>query len=64
MGKNRDLRKRIDSLEERIREHQAKIAGEEVREFPNFNRICCWEREIQKHRLQIERAARRLRRDW
>ena len=38
MGKNRDLRKRIDSLEERIREHQAKIAGEEEREFPNFNR--------------------------
>jgi len=50
MGKNRDLRKRIDSLEERIREHQAKIAGEEEREFPNFNRICCWEREIQKHK--------------
>jgi chromosome segregation ATPase len=60
MGRSRDLKKRIHSLEERLREHHAKIAGEEKKEFPNHNRIRCWEREVQKYKLQIERAVRRL----
>ena len=61
---DRGLKKRIRALEERVREHHTKIAAEEKKEAPNYNRIRCWEREIEKHKLQIERALRRLGRDW
>lgn len=64
MGKNRDLKKRIESLEERIREHRAKISFEKRKAHPDDGLIRFWEREISNYRDEIERKYRRLRRDW
>jgi hypothetical protein len=64
MGKNRDLKKRIESLEERIREHRAKIGSERRKAHPDDGLIRFWEREISNYSDEIERKYRRLRRDW
>jgi chromosome segregation ATPase len=64
MGKNRDLKKRIESLEERIREHRAKISSERRKAHPDDGLIRFWEREISNYSDEIERKYRRLRRDW
>jgi len=64
MGKNRDLQRRIASLEERVREHRAKISSEKRKAHPDEGLIRFWEREISSYSEQIERKYRRLRRDW
>jgi hypothetical protein len=59
---NRNIRKAIRSLQERIREHQAKIADEP----PASPLVAYWEREISAWEKRIqrleERLARRVRR--
>jgi len=64
MGRNRDLKKRIESLEERIHEHRAKIDAETRSPLPDFGLIRYWEREISNYIDQIERKRRRLTREW
>jgi hypothetical protein len=46
-GKNRDLEKRIESFEERIREHRAKIDAEQRKAQPDDGLIRFWERDRQ-----------------
>ena len=46
MGKNKRVRKRINSLEWRIREHEQKIALEKERFNPDVGLIDHWEKEI------------------
>ena len=53
---NRNLRKTIRSLRERIREHQAKIADE----LPDSPLVTYWEREIQTWEKRIQRLEDRL----
>lgn len=64
MGKNRDLKKRIESMEQRIQEHRAKIGAETRNPDPDYGLIRFWEREINNYSDQVERKQRRLRREW
>ncbi|PPT08786.1 hypothetical protein CKA32_005793 [Geitlerinema sp. FC II] len=59
MGK-RHYYKSIQSLEKRIREHQAKIDAELAKESPNLGLIKHWEKEIRAFYNGIERARKRL----
>ena len=52
---NKQKRKRIESLEENIREHRDKIAKE-----PNANPKNHWEKEIRDWLAEIERIRKRL----
>jgi hypothetical protein len=54
-GQKRDLKKRIESLEERIREHRAKISSEGRKAHPDDGLIRFWEREISNYNDEIER---------
>lgn len=46
MGKNKRIRKGIESLEQRIREHENKIAIEGERYNPDYGLIAHWKKEI------------------
>jgi len=60
MGKNKRIRKRIDSLEGRIRQHEQKIEEEKKRVIPDAGLINHWEIEIKGWQEQIERKHKRL----
>jgi hypothetical protein len=60
MGK-KELRKRVQSLEQRIREHGTKILVERARPHPDEGRIRHWEAEVEAFRESIDRARKRLR---
>lgn len=60
MGKNKRVRKRINSLELRIREHEQKIAAEEERFNPDAGLIDHWKKEIKGWQEQIERKRKHL----
>jgi hypothetical protein len=53
---NRNIRKAIRSLQERIREHQVKIADEP----PDSPLVAYWEREIGAWEKRIQRLEDRL----
>jgi predicted nucleic acid-binding Zn-ribbon protein len=53
---NQNIRKAIRSLQERIYQHQAKIAEESS----NTQLVAYWEREIQAWEERIQRLERRL----
>jgi predicted nucleic acid-binding Zn-ribbon protein len=53
---NRNIRKAIRSLQERIREHRAKIADEP----PNSPLVAHWEREIRAWEERVQRLEDRL----
>lgn len=59
MGK-KELRKKIRTLEERIREHGTKVLTERAKPQPDRGRIRHWETEIRAFRDGIERARKRL----
>ena len=59
MGK-RALRKKVGTLEQRIREHGTKILVERARAQPDAGRIRHLETEIRAFRNGIERARKRL----
>jgi len=56
----RRYRRKIESLEERIREHQEKIRKEREKDKPDEGLIACWEREIMAFQEAIRRAKKRL----
>jgi len=59
MGK-KALRKRIESLSERIREHELKIRDEKSKTGPDYALIRHWETEIAAFLTSIGRAEKRL----
>ena len=59
MSKRR-YRRKIESLEERIREHQEKIQREKEKDKPDEGLIAYWEREIRSFQKAIRRAKKRL----
>jgi len=59
MGR-KELRKKVRTLNQRIREHEAKILVERGLERPDEGRIRHWEAEIRAFRRAIDRAQRRL----
>jgi hypothetical protein len=56
----KELRKKIHTLEQRIREHGTKILMEHAKAQPDHGRIRHWETEIKAFRDGINRARRRL----
>jgi hypothetical protein len=59
MGR-RELRKKIQTLEQRVEEHATKIAAERARSEPDEGRIRHLEREIRAFHDGIARARKRL----
>ena len=59
MGK-KALRKRIESLPDRIREHELKILNERAKPHPDHGLIRHWETEIAAFLTSIGRAEKRL----
>lgn len=59
MAKRR-LRKKIESLEARIKEHEDKIKAEKSRSQPDEGLIAHWEREVRSFRNAILRARKKL----
>jgi len=60
LGKKRRYRRKIESLEERIREHQKKIQRERGKDKPDERLIAHWEKEIRAFQEAIRRAKKRL----
>jgi len=56
----RRYRRKIESLEERIREHQEKIQREREKDKPDEGLIAHWEEEIRAFQEAIRRAKKRL----
>ena len=56
----KELRKKIRTLEQRIREHGTKILTERARAYSDEGRIRHWETEIKAFRDGINRARKRL----
>jgi hypothetical protein len=59
MGK-RALKKRIESLLRRVKEHEMKIQIEEAKETPDYGLIQHWQAEIDAFQLSIKKARKRL----
>ena len=59
MGKKHH-KKAIDSLTQRIIEHQEKIRVESDKDFPDYNLIKHWEKEIRAFNKAIQQARKRL----
>jgi len=59
MGK-KALRKRIESLLDRINEHELKILNEKTKPNPDYGLIRHWETEIAAFLISIGRAEKRL----
>jgi uncharacterized OsmC-like protein len=60
MGRNKKLRIRLESLRQRITDHQIKIALEHQRATPNLSLIRHWTVEIKAWDLTVENLKRRL----
>ncbi|MCA6501294.1 MAG: hypothetical protein ACK6CP_18065 [Pseudanabaena sp.] len=61
MGK-KNHEKSINSLKQRIIEHQQKIDMELLKDYPDLGLIHHWQKEIRAFELGIEKALKRLRR--
>ncbi|MEX5216030.1 MAG: hypothetical protein NW703_17950 [Nitrospiraceae bacterium] len=61
MGRNKKLRIRLESLRQRITDHQIKIALERQRTTPHLGLIRHWTIEINAWELTVEKLKRRLR---
>ncbi len=60
-GRNKKLRVRIESLRQRITDHQIKIALERQRATPDLSLIRHWMVEIKAWEQTVEQLIRRLR---
>lgn len=61
MGK-KNHEKSINSLQQRIIEHQQKIDTELLKDSPNLGLIRHWQKEIRAFEIGIEKAQKRLKR--
>lgn len=59
MGK-KALKKRIASLQARIREHEQKILCEQARTNPDLGLILHWQKEIAAFEKSLEKAEKRI----
>ena len=64
MGVNKQIRKKIETRQRRIREHMKKIREEANSDFPDQELMKHWKHEIEVWQDQIEKLERRLGRDW
>jgi len=64
MSRNRELRKRIVSQDEVVRDHEQKIRQERMKPQPDEGVIRTWQREIAAARKKVDSLTRRLKREW
>jgi len=64
MGQNKELRKKIASLHDVVRNHEVKIRTERARPQPGEGVIIPWQREITAARKKIDSYTRRLKKEW
>jgi hypothetical protein len=64
MSRNRELRKKIASQDEVIRDHEEKIRQERMKPQPDEGVIRTWQREIAAAGKKIDSYTRRLKREW
>jgi uncharacterized protein HemX len=64
MGRNRELRKRIASQDEVVRDHEQKIRQERMKLQPDEGVVRTWQREIAAARKKVDSLTRRLKREW
>ncbi|MEB3294349.1 MAG: hypothetical protein VKJ24_14415 [Synechococcales bacterium] len=57
---NKNHRKSIRSLTQRIEEHQEKIRLELEKDYPDQGLVNHWQKEIQAFHLSIQKAQKRL----
>ncbi len=62
MGRNKEIRKKIDGHRRMVREHRAKVEEERGRQNPDYGLIANWERRIRIVEMEILRLEERLRR--
>jgi uncharacterized protein (DUF3084 family) len=62
MGRNKDLRKRIDGHRRMVRQHPAKVAQKRQSASPREYLIAYWEKRIHEVEDEIHRLEERLRR--
>jgi len=60
MGRNKNIRNRIEGLERAIGVHEKKTRNEEAKPHCNMKRINHWRGEIDGWKKQIERLKERL----
>lgn len=62
MGKNKELRKKIEGQRKALEEHLEKIATEKLKPLEGQDRglIAYWERTVENCRQNIEKLERRL----
>lgn len=63
MGRNKELRKRIESLAGRIASHRLKIALELQRIHPDVGLIAHWRREVAAWETTVKNLERRLKKE-
>jgi len=64
MSRNRELRKKIASQDEVIRDHEEKIRQERMKPQPDEGVIRTWQREIAAAGKKIDSYTRRLKGEW
>jgi len=60
--KRKRLKKKIESLRERITEHKEKIEAERLKSFSDEGCIAHWEKEIKAFEDQVQKTMGRLER--
>jgi len=60
--RKRRKRKGIETLKQRVREHQKKIVDEKEKPIPNNNRIKHWEKELRAFENGILKREQQLKR--
>ena len=60
MGRNKEIRKKIDGHPRMVREHGAKVEEEQKKPNPDFDLIANWERRIRIVEMEILRLEERL----
>lgn len=60
MGKNKDIRKHLKSLQRQVQDHREKIENELERDVTDFDAISHWEHEITAWEEKMKRLRRRL----
>jgi hypothetical protein len=62
MGKNKEIRKKIEGQQKALEEHLEKIAQEKLKPLEGQDRglITYWERTVENCRQNIEKLERRL----
>jgi hypothetical protein len=64
MGRNKELKKKIGTIVERLEEHEEKIRKEEKKDSPDERLIEHWRAEIDSQHHRLSRLARRLIKEW